>query len=381
MAREYGHGARVFNMAWDPLGAALATRPEFCHQMNNMLWYYELFRTPDGAFEAQMDGVCTYPAGTTGVIGLALTLPGRILRVTGASRGVFGRPPPPGLEEAARMFRKKDWTRFEAALRTYLAKPNAPNRAYAEALLGKYRAQQAHASAVLGLAKRDIAAGDGHLANARLRGLATLLGKETPEIRALRTQAKDAPRRRRTAVTRLDKRIKPHSALFPPTQEKHEWESLLPPAQETARSRRDAFHVYIADEQKTPELGDWSAPTYEARGWKSARGPVRLERGQQMWLRRTFKTLSAATMYKYFRVKGTASGEVYLNGYRIGILRRGAVRLRPDLASAFAKKGASNVLAMHVRGNWHPSRGVKADVSLEAGPPRMPDLDSVLDGQ
>jgi len=75
-----GHAELIFSIAWTCVGAAFAPEPEQRMQLDNLLWYYELSRKPDGSLNCL--GHTRYRR-TTAAVGMVLTLPGKRLRING----------------------------------------------------------------------------------------------------------------------------------------------------------------------------------------------------------------------------------------------------------------------------------------------------------
>jgi hypothetical protein len=343
--------------------------------MNNTLWYYELLRTVDGGFFATM-GRSPYPAGSTGQIGLALTLPRRVIRVTGAERSVFGKRPPFDLREAAALYRQKRWPALESALAEYLSNDRAPNRDYARGLLDKYRGQQAQVAATLRLVEGDIEAEKRSLALSRLDSLRRLLGEEAAGSVELRARAVALQRdtSRPALLPSFEERVQARSVFFSPIEPNYDWEFLVSWSNEADASRQGRYEVYVADSGEKPDLGAWYRPEYQPQGWRRGRGPVNMLDGKrQVWVRKTFATLGDPGLYKHFQVLSRVRATVYLNGFRIADRSAGEFTIRPDAGELLRKDGV-NVLAA-----YFPAGGGAADVAFQAGPPVIPDLEGLLD--
>jgi len=76
-----GHAELIFSIAWTCVGAVFASEHEQRMQRDNLLWYYELARKPDGSLNCL--GHTRYRR-TTAALGMVLTLPGKRLRICGA---------------------------------------------------------------------------------------------------------------------------------------------------------------------------------------------------------------------------------------------------------------------------------------------------------
>ena len=182
MGREKGHAEGIFSLAWGPLGAALAPKPEFHMFLNRMRWLYEMGRTADNGYVYMRGSRKAYPEGTTPAVGLFLYLPERRLRILGAGRGVFGTRPPAGMERAAELFREKRWPELGREL-------EGAEGAYADGLRAAYQEMERHAAATLKLVETNLAGGRAATALAQLEALQRLLGEEREAAARLRERA------------------------------------------------------------------------------------------------------------------------------------------------------------------------------------------------
>lgn len=93
---EFGHTGGGFNVIWRGMASVHVPphrRSHYRRQMQNLAWYYDLCRQPEGGFSilptppnnARYSGV----EWGTGAIGLTYTAPRRTLRITGAARTQF----------------------------------------------------------------------------------------------------------------------------------------------------------------------------------------------------------------------------------------------------------------------------------------------------
>ena len=90
---EFGHTGGGFNVIWRGMGSVHVPKHRRSHyqrQMNELSWYYDLARQPDGGFSMLPSPPDTTrytgAAWGTGAIGLTYTAPRRTLRITGAPR-------------------------------------------------------------------------------------------------------------------------------------------------------------------------------------------------------------------------------------------------------------------------------------------------------
>ena len=109
--RESGHAEGIFNFAWGPLGAIFASKDEYRLFMNNQLWYYELGRRMDGAYDYLRSGRFS-KRQQIGGMGLFLMMPGKKLQILGADTSIFSITPPAGAVKAAKYYNEKKWKEF-----------------------------------------------------------------------------------------------------------------------------------------------------------------------------------------------------------------------------------------------------------------------------
>jgi len=373
MARERGHGEGIFNFSWGPAGAALGPPDEFQAFMNNLVWYYELARTREGGIKFLRGGHFSYPIGQTAAVGMAFMLPRKKIYVTGAPPSVFAmRPPNDALAEAADLYKQKRWQPLHQRLAAYTANATKPHQEYATQLLAAYRRMEHHVAASLELAAGNIASGETKLAREQLDALERLLGETRPEIARLRERlpAIDTIRRRQPRAT-----IEPQTRAFaydPNEPPCYDWEYILPLAAKSKDSQGETYRIYkIAADSHPP--ADWHQPDFDAAAWRVHRGAVNVGRGDEFLLRRTFTTLAAPSAYKHLQLTTRgASGEVYLNGFKLADVRQGDLYLRPNISDVLRKKGP-NVLAARLTADG------TVDLGIKAGPPVVPNLDDLLD--
>jgi len=200
MARERGHADAIFSAAWGPISANLAPRPEFHAFMNHMKWAYEMGRGRNGGLAFMRGSRWTYP-NMTAAYGLFLYLPEKRLQILGGD-SVFAQKPPKGLEQAARLYRLKQWSPLRTTLEDYLAgKPaSKAHRTYARKLQAAYRRLETHAAATLKIIEGTLGEGDVKTATLQLDLLAKFLGEERPAAAALRKRLGDVKQRPGTRV-------------------------------------------------------------------------------------------------------------------------------------------------------------------------------------
>jgi len=367
-ARERGHAERIFNFSWGPQGAALGSPQEFAMFMNNLLWYFEIARTPEGGLRHLQGGHFPYPVGQTTAVGLAYMLPRKQIYLTGAEPSVFEiTPPDAATTRAAQLYREKKWPALQETLESYLADDDSQHKAYARKLLEKYRRLERDVAVVLKLAAENLDAGDIDDAVAQLDAMQRLLGGTTPQIEALRARRPKPIERNLPPF----KQPEPEATLFAyedGAQPSFDWEPILPFAEEAMESRNETYRIFRSTDDAVAPPGDWTALDYAADGWSPQRGPVFIEAGKPVYIRRTFRTLGDARAYKHLMIKaGQCTGELYLNGYRIAEFDEGELYLQPGATRALLDK-ADNVLAARLQARDTVNEGVDSEV---ASPPAI----------
>lgn len=359
--REFGHAASIFGPAWGPPAAALAPRAEFHMFMNNLIWFYEMGRSREGAIRF-LRGRWNPVTGSTGAMALGLMLPRKQLRILGAPKGVFGMQPPEPLEEAASLYRDKKWAKLEAFLADYLKKPGIEHADYAKGLLAAYQRIEKHAEATVSMVKQNVEKENAFLASKQFEALKTLLGEERPKMAEIRKylesdegkQAVKGSEKQGPAKTLRRWSFRAKRGAETPIV----WDDALP----LAADSKDSYVHYQHAGEDEPELGDWWAAAYQAKGWKQATGP--LKEGPR-WVRRTFG-LSHAD-HRYVKLLSNNGGEVYLNGHRLATLEEDSRRKEGTReavlgsTAAGAVREGTNVLAARLT-------GAVVDVGLSVGP-------------
>lgn len=374
---EGGHAEGIFNLAWDPLAAALAPRAEFAVRMNNLLWYYELARTHEGGLRFFRGGHFNYPGGTTTALGLVYLLPRKKIYLTGAPKSVFAMTPPNDrLAAAAQQFKNKQWAPLKAGLTKYLATQSNPHREYARKLLEAYQRMEAHVDATVELALANVAANKRTLARQQLEVLERMLGEKRPKITAAYEKASifapEPPQVRREKIEETATRFE----IDPNEPPSYDWEFIVQPAKMSKESQKEKYHLFRpAQPGQTPQ-GRWYDVDYPVDGWTHRDGEILLDSNQTVWVRRTFKPIGSAKAYKHMMLLAErCGGTAYLNGYKLANFREGEVYLSP--AAVGALRPGANVLAVRLE-NRH-DRPTQADFGLKASPPLVPDLKGVLD--
>jgi len=218
MGREKGHAERIFNMAWGPEGASLGSREELAVYMNNMLWYYEMMRTRDGAlnftsYGSTKGGRLSYPAGVTAAMGLAYYLPGKRIRLLGAPPSVFAGKPPAGMEDLAKLFRDKNWADLQSRIKAGQASGDAAARQYATRMGQAYERQMQHYHHVLKQVRGNLDTDPG-VAEEQLLALGQLMGDATPEMVELATKLPEKAEPKRRESPPLKSVVVPESRFF-----------------------------------------------------------------------------------------------------------------------------------------------------------------------
>jgi hypothetical protein len=351
--REKGHSESTFSFAWGPIGAALAPEDEYHMFMNNMLWYYELMRTRDGAFAFSGSTRFGFPRETTALTGLFFFQEDPRLRILGGGRGPFSHPVPGFLAGAIRAFRDGDLehAREEAQKRAQSGKKE--NRALAEALLRAIHDRETHVAYTLAAVQENIDAGDRETAGEQLDALERLLGGTTPETAALRSagpsSAAAAEPGNTGLKTLLTEEMKTASmGLRRPEPPAMLWRTILPFAdQDLYRERR---------------------PRYSDK-------PVARDE-----LTRSFNVESVEGEWLRILLKNEEGGEVYLNGQRLAVIQPGRSsrnkQLTPsaqfDEANAYvlwpkslaALREGENTLVLRALPNTHRPM----NIALQVGP-------------
>jgi len=380
MSREAGHGERIFNFSWSPLGIALGTREEFAMHMNNVLWLYELGKTPDGAQRYIQQTHFSSPVSQTTAGGMVYTLPRRVIYVTGADKSVFAmKPPCPQLDQAAEAFKQKDWTTVRSILHAYTADTSQPHQDYALKLLDAYQRMERNASVTMSLIKKSYAAGNLEKTKRQLEALERLLGEMRPEMTKIAAMLPEKPKslpRTKHVMPDAQNTLEPYvheidmSTMHSKTG--GDWEFILRPAAAT-QADGEMFYFYRASVGERPDLGRWYDIDYDTTDWRKTSGAINPATGEQVWIRRTFTTVANPTAYKLLQTQGTLVGDIYLNGYRIADGSGEESNLRPGI-TCLLRKDQPNVLAIRVVGTGRP-----IDFGLRASPPVIPNLDNVLD--
>ncbi len=195
MGCQGGHGGAIFNMAENPLGLSMGPKAEFQLFMNNLLWAYRIGHDTAGDLvylpQYRFAGV-----SSTAGLGVALMLPRKAVRITGAAPGPFAFPStaPKAMTQALWLFRQKRWDALAAELKRLRGHKAPAVQARAAALAKKLDWTREHVEVVGGLIRADVAARQLPLANARLVALDRFYGVKAPgldDIRATLATAGD----------------------------------------------------------------------------------------------------------------------------------------------------------------------------------------------
>jgi len=384
LCRENGHADGSFAFSWGPLGALRAPAPEFHLFMNNLIWYYELARTGDGALIFLRGCHWSRPYGCSGPMGMVLMMPRRKLRIVGGPRTVFGTRPPKGLREAERLYKLKRWDELEQFLHDYLSRDSRGEGAeYARRLLAACRAQEKHVQKVLEMIRRNIDKGDAWTASEQLAALRLLLGEERPEMARLREYLESAEGQAAIAQSKKWERPGPLPAKSAPVFDPGprapvRWKMVLPPL---AAGQTKAQYLKVSTPDEPP--ADWYAETCGDSQWheitRPPADPTAAENSPaRHLLRRTFDLDRGK--YRFLQLETPCGGEVYLNGYRIATYLPDPAGTRrdrkdPDLRSVAAEllRPGRNVVAASLYG------APAIDLTLRVGP-CAPDTQSLKRG-
>jgi len=376
---EAGHAEGIFNLAWDPLAAAIAPREESAVHMNNPLWYYELARTHEGGLRFFRGGHFGYPVGQTTALGLVYMLPRKKIYLTGAPKSVFAMTPPnAALADAAMYYRRKNWASLKAVLSKYLADASNEHQDYARKLMDAYERMEANAALTIKLAEANIGKREFYRARQQLVTLRHVLGQWRPQITELLKKVPGQPIRPRQKPTLA---VEPKGTIFAVPPEKpsmYEWQILLPLAEASKRTNEGKCQVYKPRKPGDKPAGAWFDADYKTTGWEQTRGRQTLRPGREIWIRRTFKPYgSLKTFAQLMLMAKDCQGELYLNGYKLADFTAGEFYL--GSAALTAMKEGANVLSARIENPQ--DKTVAADLGLKnATLLRFPDLKEPIFG-
>ncbi len=360
---EAGHAEAIFNLAWDPLAAAIAPREEFAVHMNNLLWYYELARTHEGGLRFFRGGHFGYPVGQTTALGLAYMLPRKKIYLTGAPKSVFAMTPPNAtLADAAMHYRRKNWASLKAVLTKYLSDESNEHLDYARKLMDAHERMEANAAVTIKLAEANIRKGELYTARGQLITLGHALSQRRPRITELLAKTPSQPRRPRQKPTFT---VEPKATVFAVAPEKpalYEWQTLLPLAEASKRTPEGKCLVYRPRKPGDKPAGAWFDADYKPTGWEQVRGQQTLRPGRQLWIRRALKPYGSLKAFEQLMLMAKdCQGELYLNGYKLADFTAGEFYLGSGALTAL--KAGDNVLSARIENPQ--DRTVAADLGLK----------------
>jgi len=375
-SREMGHADGLFSFIWGPLGARHAPAPEFRMFLDNMLWYYELGRRPKGGLHSLRENHWPQPYGSSSGVGLFLMLPRKNLRILGAPKRIFGQTPPKGLEQAPALLKQKKWAQLKTLLVGF-AKGDAKQQAYAAAMTRACDRMEQHADAVIAMIQTDLREKNLHKTSVRFEALVRMLGEERPEMATIRDRLETPDAQtvlKARPASQLDpndhwKKVKLQADKIGP-EAPIIWDDLT----STAKNQT-SYEYYEHPGPGAPDIGDWTQPQYQPKGWKVSGGKQKTDRNSQYLVRQAFTT--KRDDYRFLQLSSGGKATVYINGYRVATLTGERKKDQSPwvalLESAVGVlKPGKNVLAVSCSG-----RSLK--LSLRAGPAE-PDIKALRKG-
>lgn len=356
---RHGHGGMFFNNFWTPVGAWVGGEKSFQHFMKGQIWWRELFRRSDGAFNQ-------VGRGHVGVsYALPYVAPKKLLRILGAPRSAFGTNCPDYLKPAIEAHRKRD---YELCERIIVQKINeiipAEDMPVVNHLLASVQTLQASIEHDLSLTEQLIKEGKYYYASLELPQLKGIVSQDNPRLKAVIATLESPDGISRIAAHRKEcddakRAIASKLAETSQPQRKEKWVALVP-------ERTGKWQMTLVEHISQAPDG-WAQPKFDDKSWAEASLPL-------SWcpyhtaLFRTKFNIENKDAFDGLRVQGgffqQANVVIYLNGKivaKVDDLDRGGGTTDARFTDSAMKllKNGENTIAVSSRHKrrWGPFRG------------------------
>jgi sialate O-acetylesterase len=363
-----GHGGNFWNNFWTPLGAHAHGREAFIHFMKNHRWYREMNRMYDGSLinnEADRIG---------GGHGLALVVPRRRLRITGAPPSPFSVDAPEALKPALVAHANKDYAGCEKRVNELLAggeigKEDLPR---VENLARAARDIQESIASDMNRMEALIEEGKVHEASLDIPQLKGVVPEGDARLAAIETAIKakggEALKEDRSRYETRRKSLRSVTAQQPAAaEEEREWQCLVTeipvgkdkslgkvPAEEASKWRMKVIESAL----QAPD--GWMEQRFEDSEWKETNLPISWRMYHTALLRTTFN-VEDKDAFDGLRIRGwffrQQGIEVHLNGEliaKVNNLKKKTGNVEALLRDSAARhlRNGENTLAVTSRHNW-----------------------------